>query len=126
MTFRVVPPPTEEHGQRAAAELRTHIVSIPGPVVVVSDLRAARTFSPQTTERFVALMRSDNAKIERTAMLVGNDSPTLGLQIARLIKEAGHPGRRAFHDAHELSEWLHEVLGADEQSALASFLAQGA
>ena len=91
----------------------------------MSDLRAARTFSPETTDRFVALMRSDNAKIERTATIVSHESPTLGLQVARMAREAGHPGRRAFFDVAELVAWLEPVLSEDERLALDVFLAAG-
>jgi hypothetical protein len=122
-TFRILPPVSDDNSARAAAELRAVILSIEGPVIVVSDLSAARTFAPETAARFVALMKSDNPKIKRSALLLGTDSAMLGLQIHRMIKEAAHPARRAFADASTLSAWLQPLLTPDEQTALATFLA---
>jgi hypothetical protein len=122
VTFRINPPVSDENSGRASSDLRAVIVATEGPVIVVSDLSAARAFSPETTARFVALMRSDNPKIERSALLLSPDSATLGLQIHRMLKEAAHPARRAFADAAELSAWLHPLMTADEREALATFL----
>jgi hypothetical protein len=122
VTFRINPPVSDENGARASSELRAVIVATQGPVIVVSDLSAARAFAPETTARFVALMKSDNPKIERSALLLSPDSATLGLQIQRMLKEAAHPGRRAFADADELATWLRPPLTTDEKEALAAFL----
>jgi hypothetical protein len=82
------------------------------------------TFAPGTVDRFVALMKSGNPKIERSALLVNTESAALGLQISRMLKEAAHPARRAFADPSELTTWLSPVLTVNEQSALAAFLAE--
>jgi hypothetical protein len=123
VTFRVVPPVSDENGERASLDLRALIVANPQSVVVVSDLSIARAFSPETTERFVALMKSGNPKLLRSALLVAADAPTLNLQIARMMKEAGNPARRAFDDAHALMEWLDPDLTTAERAALATFFA---
>ncbi|HWE30927.1 MAG TPA: hypothetical protein VHB97_23125 [Polyangia bacterium] len=123
VTFRVVPPVEDANAAQAAVELRSAIVAIAGAVVVCSDLSTARTFSPETTERFVALMRSDNAKLERSAVLLGTQSATFGLQVERMVREANHPGRRTFRERAELFTWLTPVLTEAEQTALGQFLA---
>jgi hypothetical protein len=123
VAFRIHPPVSDENSARASADLRAAIVANPSAVVVVSDLRAARVFSPDTVARFVALMKSDNPKIERSAMLLGSDAATLGLQIARMVREAGlAERRRAFFQEAELLAWLEPMLSSDERVALDAFL----
>ncbi len=123
MTFRVTPPVSDANSAQASLELRAKIVIHPDPVVVVTDLRAARTFSPATTERFSALMKSDNPKIFRSALLLDPDDATLGMQIQRMLKEAGNPARRVFSDTRDLIAWLDPDLTDGERSALDAFFA---
>jgi superfamily I DNA/RNA helicase len=122
VTFRINPPVSDENSARASSDLRALIVASERPVIVVSDMSAARAFAPETTAGFVALMKSDNPKIERSALLLSPDSATLELQIHRMLNEAAHPARRAFTDVAELSTWLHPLLTTDEKEALAAFL----
>ncbi|MGH7285433.1 MAG: hypothetical protein ACRELY_28255 [Polyangiaceae bacterium] len=124
VTYRIVPPVSDENAPAAAADLRATIVATPGAVVVVSDLSAARAFSQATTDRFVQLMKSDNPKIHRSALLVSPESATLGMQLARMLKEAAHPARRAFTDARELVAWLAPDLNESERAALDVFLSR--
>ncbi len=123
VTFRIVPPVSDDNSERASLDLRALVIANPQPVVVVSDLSIARTFSPETTERFVALMKSDNPKLFRAGMLVSPDAPTLMLQVARMVKEAGNPARRAFDDAQLLMAWLNPDLTITERAALTAFFA---
>jgi hypothetical protein len=124
VTFRVIPPVDDGNSARSAVELRNVIASVAGPVIVCADLTAARTFSPETTERFVALMRSDNPKLERGALLLDPRSATVALQVERMVREANLPARRTFRDRAELSGWLEPLLNPAEQLALARFLAR--
>jgi hypothetical protein len=123
ITFRVLPPVEDANSARAALELRNTIAAVEGSVVVCTDVSAARTFSPETTERFIALMRSDNPKVERSALLLDAQSATFVLQVERMVREANHPGRRTFRDRAELRGWLAPLLSAAELGALDSFLA---
>jgi hypothetical protein len=123
ITFRIVPPVSDDNSERASLDLRALIVANPQPVVVISDLSIARAFSPETTARFVALMKSDNPKLFRAGTLISPEAPTLMLQIGRMMKEAGNPARRAFHDAKELMTWLDPDLTINERAALAAFFA---
>src|ERR1700709_2503781 len=88
VTFRVIPPVSDENSAQASLDLRGHIVANAEPVIVVSDLLGARTFAPETTARFSALMKSDNPKIFRSALLLDEGASTLTLQINRMLKEA--------------------------------------
>jgi hypothetical protein len=122
VTFRVRPPVEDANAGAAAVELRSAVGRVDGRVVICSDLTDARTFAPATVERFVQAMKADNPRLERSAILLGPESPTLLLQLERMIKESNHPARRTFRDAAELAEWLRPVLTDDEQRALAGFL----
>ena len=72
-------------------------------------------------DSYVELARGDNPRIERTAFLVGQ-AATFGLQIERMIRDAGNPSRRSFHDRRELSKWLAELLPEPERRQLEVFL----
>ena len=98
------------------------VASVGGPYVCVVDLVGATVFPPDVVGRYVETMRSEHRLI-RTATLL-SPSPTLGLQIQRMIREANHPERRAFRDAGELATWLGEVLTADERARLAALLSE--
>jgi hypothetical protein len=123
ITYRVVPPVDDGNATRAATLLRTAIVAIGRPVVICADLTEARTFAAGTAAQFVALMRSDNPKLERSALLLSETSATLVLQIERMVREAASPARRVFLDRQTLRGWLHLVLSQDEGVALEEFLA---
>ena len=122
VTFRVIPPIEDGNSAQSAQALRQAVLAVEGPSIVCADLRQARTFSPETTERFVALMRADNPKIERSALLFEPRSATLELQIERMVREAQLPARRIFRERAPLEEWLAEALSADERAALTQFL----
>ena len=122
ITFRVRSPVEDGNAAAAAAELRAAIGRISGQVIICTDLTDARTFAPATTERFVQTMKADNPRLERSAILLGPGSPTLLLQLERMVRESNHPARRTFRDASELADWLRPALLADEQEALDAFL----
>ena len=123
VTFRVVPPVDDGNATKAATGLRAAIVAIPGPVIVCADVTGARTFSADTTQQFVALMKSDNRKVERSALLLSDSSATFLLQIERMVREAANPARRTFRDPRSLLEWLRPILLPPEEAALEGFLA---
>jgi hypothetical protein len=125
ITYRVVSPVDDDNAARAAIELRQAVLAVEGRVIICTDLTEARTFRPSTSEAFLNLMKNDNPKLERSAILVGDHSATLFLQLERMIREAQSPVRRAFHQAAELIEWLRPQLVAAEQAALEAFLAAG-
>jgi hypothetical protein len=122
VTFRVVPPVDDANSMNAASQLRATILAIEGPVIVCADLTDARTFSGNTTQQFVALMKSDNAKVERSGLLLSDASATFLMQVERMVREAANPARRTFRDSRSLREWLTPVLSSQEDAALAAFL----
>ncbi|CAN5446191.1 hypothetical protein BH09MYX1_BH09MYX1_04530 [soil metagenome] len=92
------------------------IAAIGGPYVCLVDLVDATVFPQEVVDAYVATMKNEPLLI-RTATLL-NQSPTLGMQIQRMIKEADHPDRRVFRDAGELAEWLDKVLDDRERERL--------
>lgn len=122
VTFRVSPPVEDANAGAAALELGRVIRGATGQAIVCADLSAARTFSLATAERFVLFMKSTNLKIERSGLLVGEDSPTLLLQLERMVKEAANPARRTFRCPRQLYGWLALTLSREEASALVDFL----
>ena len=93
----------------------------PARVVTCMDLRASLILAPDVADQLIGLMRKDNPRIERTAMVLG-DNAVLGLQVARMIREAGNPNRRTFQHAEAAEAWLGEALSPSEQAALNAFL----
>ena len=74
-------PPFELHEMdRFAAKVRGYVVATRTPVLVMSDARAVIAFPQEISDRMVTLMRADNPRIERHAMLIGGSS-IFGLQI---------------------------------------------
>ncbi len=96
------------------------IASVAGPYVCFVDLRGARVFPPEVVNAYVAVMR-DEQRLERTATLLPG-SPTVAMQIGRMIREAGHPQRRGFQDRDALYDWLAKVLDDNERSRLERLL----
>jgi hypothetical protein len=122
VTFRVLPPVDDANADAAAQSLRAAIGGVTGPVIICSDVTEARTFSDKTAQQFVALMKSSNPKIERSAFLLDPAAATFALQLERMVREASSPVRRTFRDARALYEWLLPVLTPQEAEALDAFL----
>lgn len=96
--------------------------AIRGPYVCLVDLVDATIFPPDVVTAYVATMKHE-PRLLRTGTLL-NQSPTFGMQIQRMIREANHPDRRAFRAPGELEAWLGEVLGEPERRRLHEVLAE--
>src|SRR5579871_6877326 len=94
--------------------------SIEGPYVCFVDLVDATVFPQDVVHAYVSTMKGEE-RLLRTGTLL-NASPTFGMQILRMIREANHPARRAFRDPAELGAWLGEVLTAEERRRLDALL----
>lgn len=121
LTFRFDPAASDAEGERAVQALRGFVLGSRGPVLAITDLRLVRALSPANAERLVALMRADNPRVERSAVLLDAGSATLVLQVKRMLNEAAGV-RRAFTDATELGAWLVTAMSAEERTALEAFL----
>jgi hypothetical protein len=108
--------------ERLEMELRALMKPIPGKVVFCADLRRAAVQPGPAADRLVEIMRRSNPRLERTAQIIGDDTPTLLLQAERLVRIAGGE-RRLFRDPGAAAAWLGEVLDAPERERLRQFLA---
>lgn len=96
------------------------IDAIPGRYVCLVDLVDATVFPQEVVDGYVATMRNE-PRLRRTATLLA-ESPTLGLQIQRMLREANNPERRSFRDIAALEAWLGEVLTPAERARLSLVL----
>jgi hypothetical protein len=123
VTLRLASPIDEPESARAVEDIRRVLGGVSGRARICTDLSGARTFPPEVAERFVALMKVDNPKIERSGFLIGQNA-TFALQIERMLRAAGSSSRLTFRAVADLTAWLSKVCDEPEQRALATFLAE--
>lgn len=119
--IRMEPPITYAEAVIFAAELQTIVKRMSDRFVAIADFKRVHIFPQEVVQTHVDCMRAVNAKVERTGVLIEN-SPTLSLQMARLLRDASNPKRRAFTNPNDLYAWLSEVLTAAEQARLKEVL----
>jgi hypothetical protein len=122
LELRLHMPFPEEELTRFGEALRAAFAQRTDRLVLCTDIRAVTVFPPVVADRLVAMMKTDNPRIERSAFLLSG-SAVFGLQVERMIREAGNPARRTFRDAPALTTWLGEVLTTAERARLETFLA---
>ncbi|HKA90337.1 MAG TPA: hypothetical protein VKE22_21895 [Haliangiales bacterium] len=93
-----------------------------GPVVLCVDLRQATLFAPEAASEIEALMKQINPRLERSAIVLPGDRPTMALQMERLVRAAGRASRRTFLGPAAAAEWLGEILDDSERERLRVFL----
>jgi len=98
------------------------IDAVRGPYVCFVDLVDATVFPQEVVDAYVTTMRNE-PRLRRTGTLL-NASPTMSLQIQRMIREANNPERKVFRVPDELEEWLGEVLAPAERMRLDELLAK--
>ncbi|NUQ79358.1 MAG: hypothetical protein HUU21_38095 [Polyangiaceae bacterium] len=100
---------------RAIAEVAQ---AMEGQGVVIGDYRATKFLLEEDVAALLQVLRRYNDRIERSAILVSERSAVGVLQMERMVRESGHPLRRAFRDVHEAAAWLSEVLTPEERARL--------
>jgi hypothetical protein len=120
--IRIWSPVSLEEAVRWGRDHRAIIDAVSGPYVCLVDLVDATVFPQDVVDAYVATMKSE-PRLLRTGTLL-NTSPTLGLQIQRMIREANHPDRKVFRDPHALGTWLGEPLTPAERLRLRDALAR--
>ena len=93
----------------------------PAPVVGILDLSRVRVFGREDANQFVSVMREDNPRVKRTAIIVNGD-PLFGMQMQRLVRAATSPRRQVFRMPSQALGWLAEVLGDAEIARLRAFI----
>jgi hypothetical protein len=119
-------PVTEQEADRVGAELRQVFTTRADKFVIAANVVLTRTLPPAVADRFIALMRADNPRVERTGFLLAADAATFALQLERMIKEAQSPTRRSFRDPDEWHSWLAELLAPVEVRRLRQFAVERA
>lgn len=97
-----------DHERMIAAMLNTYVFFV--------DLGDAPVFPPDMIESFAVTMRNET-RLLRMAVLLGS-SPTLGLQMQRLVRDAQHPHRKIFREPREAEAYLSEILTLSERTRL--------
>jgi len=123
VVVKVVSPLTLEEIAQGDLQMKQSTAEAGGKVVISADYRATRLLNPAEAEALITMFRSHNDSIERSAILVSEESAMAVLQMSRVIKQANLPTRRAFKDPKELIVWLGEVLTPAEGLCLQDSLA---
>jgi hypothetical protein len=120
---RLLIPRTPAEVGAFAEELRRVFTSLPGKFVICADWCAATLLAPDVADALADLLRRGNPFIERSAILLSRNNALFGLQVERVIREAGNPARRTFRQAAPMRSWLAEVLRHEERISMNEFLA---
>ena len=122
--IRVASPVTVDETIAFSRELQALVAKM-DRFISCSDFSRVVIFPPEVVATYVECMKILNTKLERTALLTPY-SATVGLQLGRLLRDAGNPKRRTFRSTTQLALWLSEVLTIQEQVRLQEFLSGAA
>ena len=114
--IRIASPVSLDEATRWGVDHQAAVDAIRGSYVCLVDLVDATVFPPDVVDAYVATMKAE-PRLLRTGTLL-NQSPTLGLQIQRMIRTANHPERKVFRDPTELEAWLGAILDDAERRRL--------
>ena len=120
---RFAPPFDVAQVDKLAQEIRAILVRLTRPAIFCNDIRRTHVFPPDVSDRITAMLRSDNPRVERSAVVIGNSS-VVGLQLERMFREAGNPGRRVFRTVDGITTWLDEALTPLERERMRAHLAE--
>jgi hypothetical protein len=103
------------------AAIAQTVASAPRAVVGILDLSEVRVFGREDAELLVSVMREDNPRVERTAIVVNADA-LFAMQMDRLVRAAALPRRQVFRAAAPAITWLAEVLNSEEIASARAFM----
>ena len=122
--IRVQPPLSLDELKNFHPQITRIHARVMGQLVGCTDLRNARVFSLDVADKLMSIIRTEGPSIERNVFLVG-ESAVFSMQIARVIRAAGIPSRKAFLEPEEAINWLSEVLSPLEVRRLREFVGAG-
>src|SRR5687768_14073406 len=93
---RLATPFSDEELEVCIVRIRATVVANPQKIVFAVDVAGVDVLPPETADKFLAMMRADNPKVERAGYLLPPRRAIVGLQLERMIRDAKGPGRRAF------------------------------
>jgi hypothetical protein len=126
VAVRSIAPVKLEDVEKLGVALAPLVKELSGGMLMIADLRPCGIVPQDVADRIMDLQRHDNPVVLRHAYLIGEGQGSLSLQLSRMLREAGHQGRRSFTDPKAGAEWLNEVTTDTEKRALSSFLNEGA
>jgi hypothetical protein len=88
--------------------------------VACVDMRDSTVLTPDEFQVVGQMLRSTNVHIEANGLCCR--SPTLILQMQRLLREANHPGRRVFATAQETAQYLGTYTSKADLKVIEAFL----
>ncbi|UJR84767.1 hypothetical protein [Sandaracinus amylolyticus] len=97
------------------------LAGIRGKVVMCTDWRGMRVLAPDVASSLRAIIRADNDRVERQAVLL-DPSAIIGIQLERLLREGGNMDRAAFESVGTMEQWLAPSLTPAEQAQARKFL----
>jgi hypothetical protein len=115
---KVVSPVTLSEINQGDMDMKAAELKAGGKVLICADYRETKLLNVAEAEALLAMFREHNDKIERSAILVSEESAMAVLQMSRVIKQANLPTRRSFKDTDELLAWLDEVSTETERQSL--------
>jgi hypothetical protein len=120
LILRAAPRMDIADAQAIGAATRVHLTRLQHGVVALMDLRGMLPVSPDVAAFWVQVLKSDNPAVKRSGVIV--DTATVGLQLERIVREAGSPARQCFREAGPCVAWLSEVMNDEERRALRKYL----
>jgi hypothetical protein len=97
--------------------MRAELLTTKGLVVATADFRLGMIYPPEVTEGLLGILKADNPRVERSAHIIG-PSAILGLQIERIVREAGKPSRRIFRSVPDALAFLGPMLTPSQSAWL--------
>jgi hypothetical protein len=94
------------------------------PCVLCADHRWANPYPQPVSDRLVEMFHSLNTSLERVAIVVGSEKPTLYMQMRRVAREAAHAARQVFQQPEGALEHLAAALTTSELERAREFLAE--
>lgn len=90
--------------------------------VICSDWRLIDIFAPPVADAVLGMLNVTNHNVLRGGILLNAEKATFSLQVERVLRDAGNPGRKCFRDKDKLLRWLSESLDPDEIQAARYFM----
>ncbi len=111
-------------------EMSAHVVreahKAPSRPIIFGDYRWTSPFSQDVGDEWSRSMRGFNESVAFSAILLARANVTFNLQIERVVRCAGNPGRRLFYDALQLHDWVAERATTPEVTRVAQLLRETA
>jgi hypothetical protein len=96
-----------------------------GRALLCADYRRGSPLMPEAADPWSHAMREANEYLIRSAVLVDPDNTMFNLQMGRVVRCAGHAGRRRiFTNVAELRDWMSDAATDAELHAVDALLSR--